>query len=58
MIRKGEVVNQMRDCIKCEMTFASHHEQLNVCNDCLKENRETIKEIKQWKENEQSTRTN
>ena len=37
MIRKGELVNQMRECVECEMTFASHHEQLDVCNDCLKD---------------------
>ena len=52
MIKKGELVNQMRDCIKCEMTFASHHEQLNVCNDCLKDKTKTIKVVEEWKRNE------
>ena len=52
MVRKGELVNQIKDCVICEMTFASHHEQLDICNDCLKENRETIKEMKSWKRNE------
>ena len=49
MIKKGELVNQMKDCVVCEMTFASHHEQLDICNDCLKDNTKTIKEVEGWK---------
>ena len=53
MIRKGELVNQMRDCVVCEMTFASHHEQLDVCNDCLKDKNKNIKIVEGGKRNEQ-----
>jgi hypothetical protein len=49
MVRKGELVNQIKDCVICEMTFASHHEQLDICNDCLKDNTKTIKEVEGWK---------
>jgi len=49
MIKKGELVNQIKDCVICEMTFASHHEQLDICNDCLKDNTKTIKEVEEWK---------
>jgi predicted Zn-ribbon and HTH transcriptional regulator len=52
MIKKGELVNQIRDCAECGMTFASHHEQLNVCSECLNDKSKTIKVVEQWKRNE------